>query len=270
MSKAFNMSMIMEDKWCGSAAATDPDCEEDEASPEDCSAAELDLSRALSPCHRIRCAADTLQLAVNGALRKDQASKELLDAVNRVVNLFRRSPLCLKEICSKDLVPATGSRWNSVLAALKRLIQLKQNFVSCKPVYTIFSSCVGTVCAEGIGSLNGYWLAVWTYLVAGVVALFAAICLTGPTNKPVEMDTNSETTKTTKLSGYFWIPTTITSLKTLVDLLDNIRAFDKSATSSGTSKKKDAILGLILSLLDDLRNDNEVQDIADALAFLCQ
>ncbi|XP_040077591.1 uncharacterized protein LOC120849444 [Ixodes scapularis] len=77
-------------------------------------------------------------------------------------------------------------------------------------------------------------------------------------------------TKTTKLSGDFWIPTTITSLKTLVDLLDNIRAFDKSATSSGTSKKKDAILGLILSLLDDLRNDNEVQDIADALAFLCQ
>ncbi|KAM7306100.1 hypothetical protein ISCGN_015996 [Ixodes scapularis] len=126
MSKAFNMSMIMEDKWCGSAAATDPDCEEDEASPEDCSAAELDLSRALSPCHRIRCAAHTLQLAVNGALRKDQASKELLDIVNRVVNLFRRSPLWtgrLKEICSKDLVPATGTRWNSVLAALKRLIQ---------------------------------------------------------------------------------------------------------------------------------------------------
>ncbi|KAG0445309.1 hypothetical protein HPB47_016924 [Ixodes persulcatus] len=56
-------------------------------------------------------------------------------------------------------------------------------------------------------------------------------------------------TKTTKLSGDFWIPTTITSLKTLVDLLDNIRAFDKSATSSGTGKKKDAILGLILSVV---------------------
>ncbi|KAM7296244.1 hypothetical protein ISCGN_021424 [Ixodes scapularis] len=50
-----------------------------------------------------------------------------------------------------------------------------------------------TVRRSTIFSKNGYWLAVWTYLVAGVVALFAAICLTGPTNKPVEMYTNSET-----------------------------------------------------------------------------
>ncbi|KAG0440087.1 hypothetical protein HPB47_016417 [Ixodes persulcatus] len=75
-------------------------------------------------------------------------------------------------------------------------------------------------------------------------------------------------TKTTKLSGDFWIPTTITSLKTLVDLLDNIRAFDKSATSSGTGKKKDAILGLILSLCSNQQlNPSTEQDDEHAKAL---
>ncbi|KAM7308897.1 hypothetical protein ISCGN_012528 [Ixodes scapularis] len=126
MSKAFNVSMIMEDKWCVSAAATDPDCE-GEASPKDRSAAEIDLSKELGPCHRIRCAACTLQLAVNGALRKDQAYQDLLGIVSRVVNRFRRSLLRtgrLKEICSEGLVPTAGMRWNSALAALKRLAQV--------------------------------------------------------------------------------------------------------------------------------------------------
>ncbi|KAG0417377.1 hypothetical protein HPB47_005659 [Ixodes persulcatus] len=86
----------MEDKQYGSAAETDPVCEDDEASPKD----------------RIRCAAHTLQLAVNGTPRKDQTSKELLDVLNRVVNLFGKSPLWtghLKEICKKGLGP---SNWN--------------------------------------------------------------------------------------------------------------------------------------------------------------
>lgn len=126
MGKAFNMSMIMEEKWHINAA--DPEIsEEEEAGLEDCSTVEPDLPTALNPCHRIRCAAHTLQLAVNGAIRGEQASKELLDVVNRVINMFRRSPLWtgrLKELCKKDLVPSTGTRWNSILAALKRLTQV--------------------------------------------------------------------------------------------------------------------------------------------------
>ncbi|EEC19108.1 hypothetical protein IscW_ISCW015007 [Ixodes scapularis] len=126
MGKAFNMSMIMEEKWHINAA--DPEIsEEEEAGLEDCSTVEPDLPTALNSCHRIRCAAHTLQLAVNGAIRGEQASKELLDVVNRVINMFRRSPLWtgrLKELCKRDLVPSTGTRWNSILAALKRLTQV--------------------------------------------------------------------------------------------------------------------------------------------------
>ncbi|KAM7289612.1 zinc finger BED domain-containing protein 4-like [Ixodes scapularis] len=125
MTKAFNMSMLMNDKWHVDGAA-DGDIDEEEASPEECSTSEIDVSEALCPCHRIRCAAHTLQLAVNGAIRNEEAAKELIDVVNRVINIFRRSSYWtgrLKDLCGKDLVPATGTRWNSILAALKRLTQ---------------------------------------------------------------------------------------------------------------------------------------------------
>ncbi|KAM7289613.1 transcription initiation factor TFIID subunit 4 isoform X13 [Ixodes scapularis] len=117
--------MLMNDKWHVDGAA-DGDIDEEEASPEECSTSEIDVSEALCPCHRIRCAAHTLQLAVNGAIRNEEAAKELIDVVNRVINIFRRSSYWtgrLKDLCGKDLVPATGTRWNSILAALKRLTQ---------------------------------------------------------------------------------------------------------------------------------------------------
>ncbi|XP_064472395.1 uncharacterized protein LOC135386411 [Ornithodoros turicata] len=95
-------------------------------SPEDCSANEVSVSAALNPSRRVRCAAHTLQLAVNGALREDDEVQQLLTVVNKVVNCFRRSHLLtaeLKQRCGKDLVQPGGTRWNSILAALSRLTE---------------------------------------------------------------------------------------------------------------------------------------------------
>ncbi|KAM7296026.1 hypothetical protein ISCGN_021230 [Ixodes scapularis] len=56
---------------------------------------------------------------------------------------------------------------------------VQHKFGTCKPIHNIYSSCVGTVCVEGVDSFNGFWFAIWTYLIAGVVALFVAMRLTG-------------------------------------------------------------------------------------------
>ncbi|KAG0418175.1 hypothetical protein HPB47_005070, partial [Ixodes persulcatus] len=77
------MSMLMKDKWHVDGAAV-VDIDEGEASPEESSTSEIDVSAVLCPCYEIKCAAHTLQLAVNGALRNEGAAKELIDVVNRV------------------------------------------------------------------------------------------------------------------------------------------------------------------------------------------
>lgn len=77
--------------------------------------------------HKVRCAAHTLQLAVNAAVREDDKARALLATLNTTVNVFRRSCLWterLKELCGKDLVPAAGTRWNSLVAALIRLTEV--------------------------------------------------------------------------------------------------------------------------------------------------
>ncbi|KAM7307910.1 hypothetical protein ISCGN_011546 [Ixodes scapularis] len=108
-----------------SAAAHDEEVSSEE-NPENCSSTEVDVSEALQPCHRVRCCAHTLQLAVNDALRDDKTVSELLKLLNSIINLFRRSSYWtgrLKEVCKKDVVLASSTRWNSILAALNRLTQ---------------------------------------------------------------------------------------------------------------------------------------------------
>lgn len=56
--------------------------------------------------HRVRCAVNTPQLAVNSATREDKA-QGLLATLNTVVNVFRR--YCpwtkrVKELCGKDVI----------------------------------------------------------------------------------------------------------------------------------------------------------------------
>ncbi|EEC02755.1 conserved hypothetical protein, partial [Ixodes scapularis] len=125
MTKAFNMSMIFADKWLPKVVESD-DGEEPEGNPEECPASEVDVSAALPACRRMRCTAHTLQLAVNDAIRDDKNVTELLKQLNSIINIFRRSPYWtsrLKELCGKDVVPATGTRWNSIISALNRLTQ---------------------------------------------------------------------------------------------------------------------------------------------------
>lgn len=47
--------------------------------------------------------------------------------------------------------------------------------------YCALANCVLTeyIRMWRLGFQNGYWFAIWTYLIAGVVALFVAMRLTG-------------------------------------------------------------------------------------------
>lgn len=124
MTKAFNMSENFDDDWKERVA--DPeDCEEHEATDMEVDDKQEDTGQIPS-FKRVRCAAHTLQLAVNSALRGDEAAQRLLTSVNAAVNVFRRSCFWseqLRDQCGKDLVPASGTRWNSLVAALKRLTE---------------------------------------------------------------------------------------------------------------------------------------------------
>lgn len=126
MTKAFNMTESFGDDW-KERVPDQEDCEEHEANeppPDD----EPEDAVRLPSLKRIRCAAHTLQLAVNSALREDETALRLLTILNTTVNLFRRSCIWteqLRDQCGKDLVPASGTRWNSLVAALKRLTEVR-------------------------------------------------------------------------------------------------------------------------------------------------
>lgn len=126
MTKAFNMSVIFVDKWLPKVLESD-DAGDPEGNPEECPTSEVDVSAALPACRRMRCTAHTLQLAINDAIRDDKTVAELLKQLNSIINIFRRSPYWtsrLKDLCGKDVVPATGTRWNSIISALNRLTQV--------------------------------------------------------------------------------------------------------------------------------------------------
>lgn len=120
MTKAFDMTELFPDMWH----------RRDEAGDEiEVLASDVDVADAVVLSRRVRCAAHTLQLAVNAAIKADSDVSELLRTVSKVVNIFRRSPTMtssLKENCGKDLVPIGGTRWNSIVAALQRLSQVCQ------------------------------------------------------------------------------------------------------------------------------------------------
>ncbi|KAL1444737.1 hypothetical protein MTO96_029619 [Rhipicephalus appendiculatus] len=111
MNKAFNMTGNFSDDWMHKS----PDLEDgDEVCDEDCSENDPeetpDIEVATLPAFKkVSCAAHTLQLAVNSALRQDDKAQKLLSSINEVINLFRRSCYWtepLREVCNKDIVAA--------------------------------------------------------------------------------------------------------------------------------------------------------------------
>lgn len=126
MSKAFNMSSNFTDQWQHAAVDVE-DCDGDPIDDSPLFAGATEESVQIPAFKRVRCAAHTLQLAVNSALRDDEAARKLLELINKTVNVFRRSCFWterLREQCGKDLVPPSGTRWNSLVEALKRLTEV--------------------------------------------------------------------------------------------------------------------------------------------------
>lgn len=124
MAKAFDMGGTLTEEWANKTP--DPEDSEEE-NVDDILADAAEEEEPATLFHRVRCAAHTLQLAVNTAMREDDKAKSLLATLNTVVNVFRRSCLWterLKELCGKELVPAAGTRWSSLVAALRRLTEV--------------------------------------------------------------------------------------------------------------------------------------------------
>ncbi|KAH8020282.1 hypothetical protein HPB51_025802 [Rhipicephalus microplus] len=122
MTKAFNVEDPFDGDW--QEVPTDEDeCDEATQYEEPEGSSE---EMTITSFHRVRCAGRTLQLAVNAGLREDERPKEVLELINATVNVFRRSSFWterLKALCGKDLIPPAGTRWNSLVAALKRLTE---------------------------------------------------------------------------------------------------------------------------------------------------
>ncbi|KAL1443623.1 hypothetical protein MTO96_030240 [Rhipicephalus appendiculatus] len=124
MTKAFNMADHFNEDWQEVPADDD---EYDKAAQYEEPFQGPSEEITMSSFHRVRCAAHTLQLTVNAGLREDERAKELLELINSTVNVFRRSSFWterLKALCGKDLIPSAGTRWNSLVAALKRLTEM--------------------------------------------------------------------------------------------------------------------------------------------------
>ncbi|XP_049519179.1 zinc finger BED domain-containing protein 4-like [Dermacentor silvarum] len=125
MTKAFNMTEHFGEEWLD--RVPDEEGSESEHSFQEPPEPVGEEITSIASFHRVRCAAHTLQLAVNAALRKDEGAKEILALINATVNVFRRSCYWterLKVLCGKDLIPPAGTRWNSLVAALKRLTEI--------------------------------------------------------------------------------------------------------------------------------------------------
>ncbi|KAL1444730.1 hypothetical protein MTO96_029612 [Rhipicephalus appendiculatus] len=124
MTKAFNMADHFDEDWQEVPADND---EYDEAAQDEDPFQGPSEEITMSSFHRVRCAAHTMiQLAVNAGLREDERAKELLELINSTVNVSRRSSFWterLKALCGKDLIPPAGTRWNSLVEALKRLTE---------------------------------------------------------------------------------------------------------------------------------------------------
>lgn len=76
--------------------------------------------------HRVRCAVNTPQLAVNSATREDKA-QGLLATLNTVVNVFRRyCPWTKRErtVWERRHSTSGGTRWDSLVAARIRLTEV--------------------------------------------------------------------------------------------------------------------------------------------------
>lgn len=157
--KAFNMEDIVMDEWtvnarlfpdlgvrlsdpdeaATSAAGTeeetsevDSDLETDneDSSDEDISLSpeEDDLAGAfLDDIIRLRCLAHTLQLAINDAIKDDEEVSAIVKYLNSIIQTFRKSPLRsdhLMKFISKQLIPIGKTRWNSILFAAERLLEV--------------------------------------------------------------------------------------------------------------------------------------------------
>ncbi|KAH9373068.1 hypothetical protein HPB48_010214 [Haemaphysalis longicornis] len=126
MSKAINTASNFTDQRPHASVDVE-DCDE-ETTDENLLFAEDDEESGLIPAFkRVCCAAHTLQLAVNLALRHDESAQKLLEAINKTVNVFRRSCFWTeqqREQCGKNMVPPSGTRWNSLVEALKWLTEV--------------------------------------------------------------------------------------------------------------------------------------------------
>lgn len=106
MTKAFNMTEHFGEEWLD--RVPDGEGSESEHSFQEPPEPVGEEITSIASFHRVRCAAHTLQLAVNAALRKDEGAKEILALINATVNVFRRSCYWterLKVLCGKDLIP---------------------------------------------------------------------------------------------------------------------------------------------------------------------
>lgn len=112
MTKAFDMGDTFMEHW--THTTPDPEDSEEESVHDTLAhATEEEEEETATLFHRVRCAAHTLQLAVNSAMGEDDKAQGLLATLNTVVNVFRRSCLWterLKKLCGKDVVPAAGTR----------------------------------------------------------------------------------------------------------------------------------------------------------------
>lgn len=77
---------------------------------------------------RLRCLAHTLQLAINDSIKKDTEASAIVKYLNSVIQIFRKSPLRSDHLFKKlprRLIPIGKTRWNSILFAGERLLEVK-------------------------------------------------------------------------------------------------------------------------------------------------
>jgi len=151
ISKAFNIEDMILDDWIinppedevqgvrpSDPTTTDEEDEESDSSedevieePED-----IIMARDFFPndfeieavgIKRLRCLAHTIQLAINDALKTDAKVSDLILYLNDIIKTFRKSPLRSDDLSNRinrQLIPIGQTRWNSILFAAERLIEV--------------------------------------------------------------------------------------------------------------------------------------------------
>lgn len=83
------------------------------------------------PWRRLRCCAHTIQLAINDAVKSNPNIKELIVYMDHIIRTFKRSPKKTEELRSKGIKKALikhgTTRWNSILFAAERLIEVRNH-----------------------------------------------------------------------------------------------------------------------------------------------